>query len=65
MKPTIMISKIDDQYLITSEFEVYIRTKWEDASKLVGDLLDPPKPKDCGWPNSADWIKEILKDPEQ
>jgi hypothetical protein len=61
--PTIVISKCDGHYLVTSDWEVHVRDKFEDAAKLIADLLDKPKtvPEE-NWPNANSWVKDVLKD---
>jgi hypothetical protein len=61
MNPTIIISKIDGQYLITDERTCYIRTKWEEASKFMNELLESQHPvPEERWPNQIPWVKEEL-----
>ena len=58
MNPTIVISKNDDHYLITTLSKVRIFDKYEDASEFIRGELDDKEDSVAGIP----WVSEIIKE---
>ena len=67
MENVIIISKVDDVYLITSPEKNYGRKTLDETMALVRDLMEKPVPelKDgmfrASAPQSPAWVKEVLK----